>query len=275
MPKLTLEDIDSGKLRCLFYGPVGTGKTTLCTSALLVPEMCPVLYMDVEGGIDSVKTVFKDHWDKVEVWSMVGEKDVRAMEVAMFSPKTPFRTVVLDSLTEFHSILMDVALDDANRSGGTPQIQDYGTVSNRMLKFFRRVRKKKECKVHFLATASESFTEDQMSNALHTEPDIVGQLTQRVPRFFHIVGHLTARIVASKGGDIKKDVRSMQVQPFSRIRAKDRAPKGRLGAVVSDPTMQKLWNAMYLDNEMYQEYLESAESTDVESETQEASSGED
>jgi hypothetical protein len=212
--------------------------------------------MDVEGGIDSVKEDFKQHWDNMEAWSMVDESDVRAMELGIFSEKTPFKTVVLDSLTEFHAVLMEIALTDAHREGSTPQIQDYGIVSNRMLKFFRRLRK--ESKVHFLATASESFTEDRMSNALHTEPDVVGQLTQRIPRFFHILGHLTARVTANSDGSIKKIVRGLQLQPFKRVRAKYRGPSDRLGAVLSDPTMQKFWDAMYLPDD---------------SETQEATSG--
>ncbi len=255
MPRLTLKDLETGNMSCIIYGPTGAGKTTLCASALLVSEMCPILYMDVEGGIASVKELFKEHWDSMQVWSMDGEDDVEVMEVGMFSPKTPFKTVVIDSLTEFHAVLMEIALLDAHRGGSTPQIQDYGTVSARMLSFLRRVRK--ESRVHFLTTASESFTEDQMSNALHTEPDIVGQLTQRVPRFFDLVGHITARITAAKDGGVKKDVRSLQVQPFGRIRAKTRTRKGLLGAVVTDPVMQTIWDAMYPSDQSEKEENES------------------
>ena len=255
MPRLTLKDLESGKMRCLFYGPVGTGKTTLCASALLVPEMCPILYMDVEGGISSVKKEFKAHWDKIQVWSMEDERDVKAMEAGIFSEKTPFKTVVLDSLTEFHAVLMEITLAEATKSHSLPQIQDYGDVSIKMLKFFRRLRK--HAQVHFLATASESFTVDEMARTLHTEPDIVGQLTRRIPRFFHLLGHLTARITPGTGGVVKKDERRMQVQPFGRIRAKDRSPKGRLGAVVTDPTMQKLWDAMYVEDQRKKEENES------------------
>ena len=44
-----VEDFDSAQ-RYLFYGQAGTGKTSLATSASLVPELCPVLVIDIEHG---------------------------------------------------------------------------------------------------------------------------------------------------------------------------------------------------------------------------------
>lgn len=41
----------------LFYGDYGAGKTTLAAMALLVPEMCDVLYVSLEGGEKAVREV--------------------------------------------------------------------------------------------------------------------------------------------------------------------------------------------------------------------------
>lgn len=41
----------------LIYGDYGSGKTTLAASAVLVPEMCDVLFISVEGGEKALKEV--------------------------------------------------------------------------------------------------------------------------------------------------------------------------------------------------------------------------
>ncbi len=238
---MTREDIVESKLRCLFYGPTGSGKTYLCGHALDVEELRPIFFADIDGGWSTVKDALLEHWDEVHVQTLEGPEDVEPMLDALFKP-SDFRTVILDGLTEYHAMIMSVVMKQSGRDPNQmPQLQDYGSASSMMLGFLRNVRK--NAIVHLLTTAGQAMVKDEAIGTLHVSPDIVGKLSFRVPRFFHTVGHLTSDVRASKEGEISKEVRRLQVQPFSRVRAKDRS--GKLGAVLVEPTMRKIYDLVY------------------------------
>jgi len=185
--------------------------------------------------------VILEHWDDVTVYEVNDATDIRAFLDAMFKPSR-YRTVILDGLTEYHAMIMATVMKQSGRaSNQMPQLQDYGAASVIMLNFLRDVRR--QARTHFLTTAGQAMVADEASGVLHVSPDVVGKLSYRVPRYFHIVGHLTAELRASKGGEVSKEERRLQVQPFSHVRAKDRSSK--LGAVLEDPTMRKIYDLVY------------------------------
>ncbi len=47
-------------LKLLVYGQPGSGKTYLAGTATKVPELSPVLFIDVEGGTKTLTTYFPD-----------------------------------------------------------------------------------------------------------------------------------------------------------------------------------------------------------------------
>jgi hypothetical protein len=139
-------------------------------------------------------------------------------------------------------MILSTVMAQSGRGGNNmPQLQDYGGASATMLGFLRNLRK--NAVVHFLTTAGQAMVKDEAIGALHMSPDIVGKLSYRVPRFFHIVGHLTATLRASREGEVSKEIRRLQVQPFGKVRAKDRS--GKLGAILLEPTMQKIYDLVY------------------------------
>jgi hypothetical protein len=88
-------------INMLIYGEPGIGKTRLAGSSIMVPEMCPVLLLDFEGGTLSLAGDYK----AVEVWpDPEGEKrptwkDVDTLYGTLYN-KNPYKTIILDSLTE-------------------------------------------------------------------------------------------------------------------------------------------------------------------------------
>lgn len=46
-------------MNVLVYGPYGDGKTHLAGTAALVPEMCDILYISLEGGEKTLRTIMK------------------------------------------------------------------------------------------------------------------------------------------------------------------------------------------------------------------------
>jgi hypothetical protein len=243
MPFLSLKELEQANMRLLVYGPIGSGKTYFCGSALDVPEMQPVLFVDVDGGLETIKDKLKAHYDPRLVLQLRDMADVRFMFEAMFNPKTPYKTVILDGLTELHALLMSLHLGNANR---IPQIQDYGAVSDTILKFLRRV-KGDELHTHFVCTCGELYTEDEVRGTLYINPDVVGKLATRAPRYFNIVAYLHSEISARRDGTARKIERAAQVAPYDHIRAKDRTPGAPFGLLLQEPTLRKIFDGVYKD----------------------------
>lgn len=83
-------------LNMLVYGDPGEGKTVLAGSADEVPEMRPVLIVDVEGGTRSIS----ERNPEVHVVRVLTWKELQKVYDELQSGRTDYRTVVLDSLTE-------------------------------------------------------------------------------------------------------------------------------------------------------------------------------
>lgn len=95
-------------LNALIYGLSGVGKTTLAGSADLVPDMRPVLVIDIEGGTLSLRRIAPDvKTVRVETW-----KQMQQVYDALLVEDHPYQTVILDSLTEIQYGIMT----DLNRS---------------------------------------------------------------------------------------------------------------------------------------------------------------
>lgn len=247
--------------RVLLYGPTGAGKSYLAASSVLVEAMCPVILFDVEAGVDRIR--FSDNrsiWNfvkegKLTVVSTVSGADLGLLQRALTTPGR-YKTIIVDSLTELHALILRLILQQ--RSGAGVTLQDYGTVSGKVLEALRLAQL---CPANFIATCGHMYSKDEIYGTLHIEPDITGKLAQRSPRFFDIVGYLTANIrrapiqqvqqaqgkpeemVPTKAADVQ---RTLQVQPYSRIAAKDRS--GNLGASLPDPMMSNMY-AIYFGAE--------------------------
>ena len=166
--------------------------------------------------------------------------DMRQMSSVMKDPETKFKTVIIDSASAWWTLLMKENLAQQGRETGMPQIQDYGIVSDTMLQLLRVTIQKR--KLNLIITCGESAQKDDLSGGLYREPAMVGQLVQKMPPLFDVVGYLDADLKAVKEGELKEAKRTLQTQPFSRVRAKSRLPKS-FPAVLSDPDMAQIWNA--------------------------------
>jgi hypothetical protein len=87
---------------CIYGGP-GTGKTTLAASANDVPDMCPVIHLNIENGTGSVKDLYPD----MEVVDIETFDQLQDAYDALYAgidraAKTcaGYRTVIIDNLTE-------------------------------------------------------------------------------------------------------------------------------------------------------------------------------
>jgi len=242
MPIMKLDDIVTTTLRFLVYGPPGAGKTYLMGSALDVPEMCPILWFECDSGLLSIKNRLQEHWDRIKILKLETRQDIEMIRSVVQARPAKAKTLVIDSLTELHALVLSARLETQGRGGQTPQIQDYGSVSSFILDTLRALTRRDD--MNLLVVCGERYQTDESTGALHIVPDATGQLCQRIPRYFHIVGYLTADVKSDSKGNVKTLSHVMRVQPYGRVYAKDRTPDSPFGTAVADPTIEMLYKGI-------------------------------
>jgi len=166
-------------------------------------------------------------------------KDIGQMHTACVHEKTPFKTVILDSLTEYYVMEMRLRLALANRSGEPPKGLDYGETHQRVLDFLRDIQQAN--RVHFLATCWERKVQDAMNGSLYTLPDLPGQVATKGPGYFHVVGYLLADV--RKKGDAIVASHVLQTQPYGRRYTKDRTSNPLIA--LNEPSIALYYDIMY------------------------------
>ncbi len=239
MPRINLDDLLDKQFKALFYGEPGVGKTTLCGSVLDVPEMLPVLWCEVDGGIMTLRNKILQHRQDITVLALKTDKDVSDMEKILYS-ETPFKTVVLDSLTEFYWLLMRLHHSSQGRSVDFPDGTDYRTMGSRVIEMLRKIRD--QGTTHFITTGTTNVLENRISGELHWAVALPGQLPRQVVNFFDILGYLSVSLRVRTDGQVRETRRRLQVQPYNNVHAKTRVSWTKLGAVIDDPTMRKIFD---------------------------------
>lgn len=87
---------------CIYGGP-GTGKTTLAASSIEVPDMNPVLHLNIENGTQSVSGIYPDlEIIDIERFKQLQEVYNELYRGQDFNAQTcaGYRTVILDNVTE-------------------------------------------------------------------------------------------------------------------------------------------------------------------------------
>jgi hypothetical protein len=87
---------------CIYGGP-GTGKTTLAASAFEVPDMQPVLHLNIENGTQSIKDIYPD----LEIIDIDRFKQLQEVYNELYKGRdfdsqtcAGYKTIILDNLTE-------------------------------------------------------------------------------------------------------------------------------------------------------------------------------
>jgi hypothetical protein len=214
------------------HGESGAGKTQLASSA---PG--PKLYLDAEGGHKFIRgnkirwnpltedPPAMNGWDTCVV--VVRDFDtLKAVYAWLNSGRHPFRSVIIDSITEMQMRVLDSIIS----GGAAPQTQDWGTLLRHMEKILRDFRdltthpdKPVQC-VIFTALSGEGGPDG------HTvKPFLSGQIKIKFPGYVDTIGYLfTQRDVESN--TIR---RGLMFQSQNGFLAKDRT--GMLPEVMEVP----------------------------------------
>lgn len=193
-------------INILIYGFSGVGKTVLAGSASDVPEMSPVLILNLEGGTLSLKKTYP----KVKAVSINTWAELQAVYDDIIAGKTKYKTVVLDSISEFqrlsmHSIMHATVVNDTGQATldkshewGTsvkekernifvPAQREWGINLGQMRKMVRAFR---DAPVNTIFTALATQQPDKRTGVWTNKPSLQGQSGNELPGFLDEVFYL-------------------------------------------------------------------------------------
>jgi hypothetical protein len=231
-------------INLLIYGKPGAGKTFLASTADYVPEMRPVLYLNVEGGdmtlrhsapeIRKIPEEGSLTWPQLQtIYDLLARQCYNGPEPGEFVP----RTVILDTLTEcqkmnMSQIMAELMMDQPEKGWDPdiPQIKQWGKNIEQIRKW---VRKYRDLPLNVIMTCHEQIDKDNMTGQQLHKPQLSGKLSNEVAGFFDIVAYL---YVKQEEG---KPVRKLLTGSWEGYVAKDRS--GNLPEIMVNPNMGEIY----------------------------------
>lgn len=226
---------------CLFYGRSGTGKTTLAGT---FPG--PVIILDSsEQGTDSVADVEGAKVIKLEAWD-----DFETMYWMLKSSKHPYKTVVVDTVTQLQKLATEYVLEQNNKEKTAPMNKHLWSVRAQLLTAWFISYRDLPMNVVFLAQdknaeEEEGAAEDQIIQEVgpRLSPSVAASLNAAVK----IIGqtYIKEYIKQTPAGPEKIISFRLRIGPNSRYLTKVRKIKGlKIPNSINDPSYEKLMKAI-------------------------------
>ena len=257
-------------IKMMVYGEPGSGKSTLFASAVDVPHMNDVLYIDAEKGemvldendriknadnIDRVRVsdfrtvasiqeflkahcIARDNNDEDKLRTL--EAMAKGVEPSEIVKPRRYRTVIVDSLSEVNEFCMYQLLNlstDMHLDLDDMDVAEWGEFrkSNQMMQLLTRAYRDLAMNVLFIASAQ--YSQDELKRKAFT-PNMTGKLAGQVQGFMDVVGYLQTGKVPEGQAEAP---RRLWVQPVGNFNAKNR---------------RSVWKQAYFDNPVMQDIME-------------------
>lgn len=234
----------------MFYGEPGVGKTHLLGTAQDHKATSPLLVIDIDGGITTLRK--RKDVDVIQVRSvnqLISAYRDLYNAIPSDGKKFPYGTVGIDTFSELQQLdLVEVMNEFAKINdkidADVPDQRGYGKSGTHMRKLARAFRDL-PCNVVFNC---HSQTERDNNMRMLFQPKLVGKLRIDIPGFLDIVGYYRAESDGNVDADGNPVVnRYMQFQKTETTIAKDRT--GAFDPIEINPTIPSLWDKLQLTNE--------------------------
>lgn len=224
-------------INMLLYGHPGAGKTVLAGSADAVDEMCDVVVVDVEGGTMSLQSFFP----QVEVVRVKNFQEMGSVYQELKRMQHPYKTVVLDSLTEIQKmsmqgIMKEVIAKEPERDPEVPSVREWGKNGEQTRAMVRAFR---DLPMNVIFTALAIEEKNPKTGLTEFRPSLNGKLSREVSGFMDIVGYVYTKPID------EKLCRMMLTGTTDTHQAKDRS--NRLPQVLQNPSMKTIHDIIFED----------------------------
>lgn len=221
------------KFNFLVYGESGVGKTRLCGSVQEVPELCPALLLDIEGGGLTLRSVYPEmECIRIDSWTKLQKVYQRLKS----NNEHGYRTLIVDSVTEMQKMGMDHTMQ--TRKGGDdlsiPELKEWAINVEQVRKYVRLFRDLEG--VNTLFTALVRTDVDKRTSLSRKKPSLSGKVADEICGFLDIVTYFGMEEV----GQNKVLTRILQTGNTPGTVAKDRS--NALPMLMANPTMQDIYN---------------------------------
>lgn len=225
-------------INMLIYGDPGVGKTRLAGSADQVPELRPVLFVDVEGGTLTLRDLFPE----VDVVRVTNWNELQVIYDELHAGIHSYRTVVIDSLTELQTFNMEQLIknkhdEDPDTDEDIATLRDWQRSGTQVRKFIRAYR---DLPLTTIFTALMKSDKDKLTSRVAKKPSLPGKMADQVAGMFDLVAYMYKKSIETNEG--VEERRLLLTAATETITAKDRS--GKLPTVMPDPTMRDMYNIM-------------------------------
>lgn len=227
----------------LLFGPSRAGKTTFAGSSAFDGRTSPALLLDFEGGSSSLAGIPPD---QLQVVSIKNWEDFNEAYDYLTTVDHPFKTLIVDSLTEIHIFSLHSIVDDAISSSKRRidpleiEQQDYGRSLVQIRRFLRLLR---NLEMHCIFTALPK-TESVAREGYVQKPNLFGALANEVVGMFEISVYLASAQIREKGKP-ERTQRTLYLQNTPGVRAGIRMGwKQEIPNSIIDPTITSLLDAI-------------------------------
>lgn len=222
-------------INLLVYGDPGVGKTVLAGSACAVEAMSPVVFIDIEGGTFSLRSLFP----QADVLRVPSWKGMQSVYNELYDMKHGYKTVVLDSLSEIqkfsmYNIMTDVTKKDSDRDPDVPGMREWGKNTEQIRKMVRGFR---DLPLNTFFTALARYDKDEKSGLIKASPALSGKLANEVGGYVDILLYMYRKVI---GSTIQ---RLVLTSGTGKEIAKDRSDK--LPTIMQNPTMQEMYDYIF------------------------------
>jgi phage nucleotide-binding protein len=227
----------------MVHGEPGVGKTHLIGTAQDHPLTSPLLVIDIDGGISTLR--HRKDIDVIQVRSVRQLVDAyKTLYNAIPSDpkkKFPYGTVAIDTFSELQQLDLSEIMTAFSKINDkidpdVPDMRGYGKSGSHMRELLRSFRDL-PCNTIFAA-----HTEQDRDNNMRliNKIKLVGKLKIDVPGFLDIVGFLFTEM---EGDEL---IRKLQFMKTETTMAKDRT--GAFDPIEVNPTIPSLWDKLQATN---------------------------